>query len=57
MQAYCDLDSKSEIPRLCTATQGEVIKLDKGNQLSVWVLDPSLVNYEEGATTFGMYKL
>ncbi|XP_026213690.1 CD40 ligand [Anabas testudineus] len=57
MQAYCDLDSESTIPRLCTATQGEVITLEKGNQLSVWVADPSLVSYTEGATTFGMYKL
>ncbi|XP_041799418.1 CD40 ligand isoform X2 [Chelmon rostratus] len=60
MQAYCSLDSHSgsaSIPRLCTATQGEVITLEKGNQLSVWVPDLSQVNYEEGATTFGMYKL
>ncbi|XP_037635191.1 CD40 ligand [Sebastes umbrosus] len=60
MQAYCNLDSGSgseSIPRLCTATQGEVITLEKGNQLSVWVPNLSLVNYEEGATTFGMYKL
>ncbi|KAK9518257.1 hypothetical protein VZT92_023569 [Zoarces viviparus] len=60
MQAYCSLDSGSvsaSIPRLCTATQGEVITLEKGNQLGVWVQDLLLVNYEEGATTFGMYKL
>ncbi|XP_076594834.1 CD40 ligand [Chaetodon auriga] len=60
MQAFCSLDSNSgsaSIPRLCTATQGEVITLEKGNQLSVWVQDLSLVDYEEGATTFGMYKL
>ncbi|XP_075959611.1 CD40 ligand [Anarhichas minor] len=60
MQAYCNLDSGSEstsIPRLCTATQGEVITLEKGNQLGVWVTDLLLVNYEDGATTFGMYKL
>ncbi|TNN72754.1 Tumor necrosis factor ligand superfamily member 6 [Liparis tanakae] len=58
MQAYCSLDSGSAlIPRLCTATQGEAITLEKGNQLSVWVPDLSLVNYEDGATTFGMYEL
>ncbi|KAM6952955.1 CD40 ligand [Lycodopsis pacificus] len=60
MQAYCNLDSgngSTLIPRLCTATQGEVIRLEKGNQLGVWVQDLLLVNYEEGATTFGMYKL
>lgn len=60
MQAYCNLDSHSDaasIPRLCTASQGEVIMVEGGNQLSVWVQDLSLVNYEEGATTFGMYKL
>ncbi|XP_044060345.1 CD40 ligand [Siniperca chuatsi] len=60
MQAYCNLDDHSgspSIPRLCTVMQGDVITLEKGNQLSVWVQDLSLVNYEEGATTFGMYKL
>ncbi|XP_029021119.1 CD40 ligand [Betta splendens] len=57
MQACCDLDKISDIPRLCTASQGEVMTLEKGNQLSVWVSDLSLVSYEEGATTFGMYKL
>ncbi|KAA8588764.1 CD40 ligand [Etheostoma spectabile] len=58
MQAYCNLNvSKSPIPHLCTATQGELITLEKGNQLSLWVQDLSLVNYEDGATTFGMYKL
>lgn len=60
MQAYCSLDSHSGsalVPRLCTATQVEVITLEKGNQLTVWVEDPSLVNYVERSTTFGMYKL
>uniref|UniRef100_A0A8D0ANG0 CD40 ligand n=1 Tax=Sander lucioperca TaxID=283035 RepID=A0A8D0ANG0_SANLU len=58
MQAYCNLNVRdSSIPHLCTATQGELITLEKGNQLSLWVQDLSLVNYEEGATTFGMYKL
>ncbi|XP_069550263.1 CD40 ligand [Brachyistius frenatus] len=58
MQAYCSLDSSSEsAPRLCTATQGGLITLEKGNQVSVWVKDPLLVDYDEGATTFGMYKL
>lgn len=60
MQAYCNLDNHSgnvSVPRLCTASQGEVITLEGGNQLSVWVQDLTLVNYEEGATTFGMYKL
>lgn len=60
MQAYCSLHScpgNASIPRMCTATQGEVISLEKGNQLSVWVQNLSLVDYDEGATTFGMYKL
>uniref|UniRef100_A0A667WS84 THD domain-containing protein n=1 Tax=Myripristis murdjan TaxID=586833 RepID=A0A667WS84_9TELE len=55
MKAYCSLESQSS--GLCTATQGEVITLKAGNQLSVWVQDLSLVDYEEGATTFGMYQL
>ncbi|KAM8733690.1 CD40 ligand [Acanthopagrus schlegelii] len=60
MQAFCNLDSHSgsgAIPRMCTASQGEVISLEEGNQLGVWVQDLSLVNYEDGSTTFGMYKL
>ncbi|XP_070693153.1 CD40 ligand [Pempheris klunzingeri] len=60
MQAFCHLDSHSgsaSIPHLCTAMQGDVMTLEKGNLLSVWVQDLSLVNYDEGATTFGMYKL
>lgn len=59
MAAYCNLDSSGskEIPRKCTATQGQLITLEAGNQLSVWVRNLSLVNYEDGATTFGMYKL
>lgn len=61
MQAYCSLiDHAGEsgaIPHLCTATQGEVVTLESGNQLSIWVQDLTLVDYEEGATTFGMYKL
>lgn len=55
MKAYCSLESQSS--GLCTATQAEVITLKAGNQLSVWVQDLSLVDYEEGATTFGMYQL
>lgn len=62
MQAYCSLNNHADengasIPHLCTATQGEVVTLESGNQLSVWVQDLTLVSYEEGATTFGMYKL
>ncbi|KAI9514629.1 hypothetical protein NQZ68_031516 [Dissostichus eleginoides] len=60
MQAYCNLDSSgapASVPQLCTATQGEVVTLEKGNQLSVWLQDLKLVNYEEGATTFGIFRL
>uniref|UniRef100_UPI0037E8E8E7 CD40 ligand n=1 Tax=Semicossyphus pulcher TaxID=241346 RepID=UPI0037E8E8E7 len=60
MQAYCSLDSHKgsvSIPRLCTASQGEVVALEEGNQLSVRVQDLSLVDYDEGATAFGMYQL
>uniref|UniRef100_A0A3Q4AB98 THD domain-containing protein n=1 Tax=Mola mola TaxID=94237 RepID=A0A3Q4AB98_MOLML len=60
MQAYCSGDvcgAASSVPHLCTASQGEVITVETGNQLSVWVPDLTRVNYEESATTFGMYKL
>ena len=60
MMAYCSLSSSyssESNPHMCTATQMDLITLEKGNQLSVWVPDLSLVDYEEGATTFGMYKV
>ncbi|XP_023122637.2 CD40 ligand [Amphiprion ocellaris] len=59
MEAFCDLDSSGseEILHKCTATQGRLITLEEGNQLSVWVQNLSLVNYENEVTTFGMYKL
>ncbi|XP_078145453.1 CD40 ligand [Centroberyx gerrardi] len=55
MKAYCSLQANSSSP--CTATQAEVITLEARSQLSVWVQDLSLVDYDEEATTFGMYKL
>lgn len=54
MQAYCNLGDGAT---MCTASQGELMTLERGNQLGVWVEDLSLVNYDKGATTFGMYKL
>ncbi|KAM4621452.1 CD40 ligand [Polymixia lowei] len=58
MKSYCSLEKQEkQSPRMCTANQGEVITLKPGNQLSVWVQDLSLVDYDEGATAFGMYKL
>ncbi|XP_034546631.1 CD40 ligand [Notolabrus celidotus] len=60
MKAYCSLDSHrgtGSIPNMCTAMQGEVVPLENGHQLSVWVQDLSLVDYEDGATAFGMYEL
>ncbi|KAK5864622.1 hypothetical protein PBY51_015851 [Eleginops maclovinus] len=55
MQAYCN--SVPNSVQLCTATQGDVITLEKGNQLSVWLQELSLVSYIEGATTFGIFRL
>ncbi|XP_008305220.1 CD40 ligand [Stegastes partitus] len=61
MQAYCSLPSSTNhpvgLPHKCTATQGQLVTLEKGNQLSVWVERLSLVDYDDRATTFGMYKL
>ncbi|XP_059202803.1 CD40 ligand [Centropristis striata] len=57
MQAYCNLNYNRQIPSPCSATQGGLVRLEKGNQLSLWVQDLSLVNYDIAATTFGMYKL
>lgn len=60
MEAYCSLDSStvsSGIPFKCTASQGQLITLENGNQLSVWVRNLSMVSYDLRATTFGIYKL
>lgn len=54
MQAYCNLGHGGT---MCTASQGELMTLERGNQLGVWVEDLTLVNYDTAATTFGMYKL
>ncbi|XP_077388095.1 CD40 ligand [Festucalex cinctus] len=58
-RAYCSIDASGSgsKPQLCTASTGEVISLERGNQLSLWVQDLSLVDYSETATSFGMYKL
>ncbi|KAM9741735.1 CD40 ligand [Menidia menidia] len=60
MMAYCSLSSNyipDSTANMCTATQMGLIKLEKGDQLSVWVPDLSLVDYEGDATAFGMYKI
>ncbi|KAM9849894.1 CD40 ligand [Aulostomus maculatus] len=60
MHVHCSLNSHAESatnPQMCTTTEGEVISLNKGNQLAIWVQKLSLVDYSEQATTFGMYKL
>lgn len=60
MQGYCNLESpteKASIPDICTVTQVDVVKLEEGNQLSVWVEKLSLVDYDENVTAFGIYKL
>ncbi|MEQ2302140.1 hypothetical protein AMECASPLE_003530 [Ameca splendens] len=60
MKAYCSMSNGTGSmlnPHMCTATQQDVITLERGNQLSVWVEDLSLVDYEVGATSFGMYKV
>lgn len=58
MQTFCNLGSGSGSGNtMCTASQGQVMALEQGNQLGVWVEDLSLVNYGEASTTFGMYKL
>ncbi|XP_015237433.1 PREDICTED: tumor necrosis factor ligand superfamily member 6-like [Cyprinodon variegatus] len=60
MIAYCSLnnDMKSgSNPHMCTATQQDMIELERGNQLSIWVEDRSLVDYDISAISFGMYKV
>ncbi|XP_012717144.2 CD40 ligand [Fundulus heteroclitus] len=59
MKAYCSLSNGMDSlnPHMCTATQQDVITLEKGNQLSLWVDDLSLVDYDMTATSFGMYKV
>ncbi|KAM8848858.1 CD40 ligand [Synchiropus picturatus] len=61
MVASCSLSQAhlgpQHFPQTCTATQGQILKLENGDQLSLWVETPHLVCYEKGATTFGMFKL
>lgn len=57
MKAYCHLDQSSTKSNVCTATTEDVFKLEKGNQLSVWTEDKSLVDYDEKATVFGLYTI
>uniref|UniRef100_A0A3P9LHC6 CD40 ligand n=1 Tax=Oryzias latipes TaxID=8090 RepID=A0A3P9LHC6_ORYLA len=57
MKAYCSLNYSASNPQMCTITMEDLLTLKRGNQLSVWVQDLSLVDYEEGATTFGMFQL
>ncbi|KAL4648266.1 CD40 ligand [Arapaima gigas] len=53
LKAFCNWTSKM----LCTSFQGGVFKLEKGQKLSVTVADTSLVNFDEKATTFGLFLL
>lgn len=55
MKAFCNLGNSTNSE--CTATQQGVIALERGNQLSIWVGNLSLVDYDKAATSFGMYKL
>ncbi|CAN9515125.1 unnamed protein product [Ophioblennius macclurei] len=57
MQAFCAMSGDWSISNSCTASQGQVVALKKGSQLSVWVHNLSLVDYSETSTTFGMYKI
>lgn len=58
MRASCYLQGgDSSTPFMCTATQGRLMTLQNGNQLSLWVSDLSLVDYADAGTTFGLYKL
>ena len=52
IKAYCSHDANP-----CTASQGQVLSLQVGNLLAVWVENHEWVDYEKGATTFGMIKL
>ncbi|XP_061786493.2 CD40 ligand isoform X2 [Nerophis lumbriciformis] len=57
MRAYCSLAGSGSDPQMCTTSQVEVMSLRRGEQLSVWVEDLSLVDYTRTATTFAVYKL
>ena len=57
MKAYCSLGNHGSAPGQCTVSQGQVLSLQMGNLLGVWVENHTWVNYEREATTFGMFKL
>lgn len=56
MKAYCTRGNHRN-GDLCTTSQGQLLQLQAGNLLAVWVENTTWVDYETGATTFGMYKL
>jgi len=56
MKAYCTRGNHRN-GGLCTTSQGQLLQLEPGNLLGVWVENTTWVDYESGATTFGMYKL
>ncbi|XP_062380627.1 CD40 ligand [Sardina pilchardus] len=53
LRSYCP---PQQLP-LCTASQGGVFKLDKGDQLYVQVTNLNWVHYDRNATFFGLYEL
>ena len=55
MKAYCSRGNHNG--GHCTASQGQVLSLQVGNLLGVWVENHKWVDYETGATTFGLFKL
>ncbi|KAK0148905.1 hypothetical protein N1851_010658 [Merluccius polli] len=55
MKAYCSLGGRTK--GQCTASQGQVLRLQAGELLGVWVENATWVDYDIGATTCGMYKL
>ncbi|CAL8331626.1 unnamed protein product [Gadus morhua 'NCC'] len=57
MKAYCSLGNHGSAQGQCTVSQGQVLSLQMGNLLGVWVENHTWVNYEREATTFGMFKL
>ncbi|KAG9351352.1 hypothetical protein JZ751_022600 [Albula glossodonta] len=52
-KAFCSLRSDE----LCTSYNGGVVRLEQGDQLYINVTDPTMVNYEVAATTFGLFLL
>lgn len=54
LKAFCAMKTDGEA---CTSFQGGMFQLEEGMELYVNVTDKNLLNFEETATTFGLFMV